>query len=103
MRLRTIVITSLALPLSFSAARAQGAQQTKALRFAAVVDGSGRVIRNGVVIVNADTVVRVLDASAPIPAGAEVVDLRKFTAIPGMIDVHTHVTYAYDPESGNDP
>lgn len=31
------------------------------------------------------------------------IDLRRYSAIPGMIDVHTHITYAYDPHSGNDP
>jgi imidazolonepropionase-like amidohydrolase len=84
------------------AASALGAQ-TKALRFAAVVDGDGRVTPNGVVIVNADTIVRVLAGDAAIPAGAREIDLRKYTAIPGMIDAHTHITYAYDPETGNDP
>jgi imidazolonepropionase-like amidohydrolase len=79
------------------------AQQTKALQFAAVVEGSGRVIQNGVIIVSGDTIARVLDAKTPIPAGAQTIDLRRYTAIPGMIDAHTHITYAYDPESGNDP
>src|ERR1043166_2240326 len=88
---------------AIAGASAAPAQQTKALRFAAVVDGNGRVTPNGVVIVNADTIVRVLDANAPIPRDAQVVDLRRYTAIPGMIDAHTHITYAYDPESGSDP
>jgi imidazolonepropionase-like amidohydrolase len=77
--------------------------QTKVLRFAAVVDGTGRTLPNGVVIVDGDTIVRVGAANTAVPNGAEVVDLRKYTAIPGMIDVHTHITYAWDPESGTDP
>ena len=84
------------------AASALGAQ-TKAIRFAAVVDGDGHVTPNGTIIVDADTIVRVLAGNAPIPGGAQVIDLRKYTAIPGMIDAHTHITYAYDPETGNDP
>lgn len=77
--------------------------QLKALRFARVVDGNGTVTPNGVIIVSGDTIARVLKASDPIPAGAQVMDLRRYSAIPGMIDVHTHITYAYDPESGQDP
>src|SRR3569833_1846300 len=66
-------------------------------------EGNGAVTQNGVVLVSADTIVRVLAGNAPIPAGAQVVDLRQNSAIPGMIDVHTHITYAYDPETGQDP
>ena len=80
-----------------------GAQQIQALKFSRVVDGNGTVVPNGVVIVSGDTVLRVQDARAAIPRDAKVVDLTKYTAIPGMIDVHTHITYSYDPESGLDP
>ncbi|HEX3868784.1 MAG TPA: amidohydrolase family protein [Gemmatimonadaceae bacterium] len=77
--------------------------QTKALRFAAVVDGSGPVIANGVVIVDGDKITRVLRPSDPLPPNAQVIDLTRFTAIPGMIDLHTHMTYYWDPASGTDP
>src|SRR3954466_1923830 len=77
--------------------------QTKALRFAAVVDGNGTVTPRGVVIVSGDTIVRIAGARDPIPAGAQVIDLSRFTAIPGMIDVHTHMTYYWDSTSGTDP
>jgi imidazolonepropionase-like amidohydrolase len=77
--------------------------QTNALRFGAVVDGTGRVIANGIVIVDGDKVTRVLGARDALPPGAHVTDLTRYTAIPGMIDVHTHMTYYWDPRSGADP
>ena len=77
--------------------------QTKALRFASVVDGNGRVIANGVVIVDGDKITRVVGPRDALPRGATVIDLTRYTAIPGMIDAHTHMTYAWDPASGTDP
>src|SRR3954463_10921874 len=101
MRLSSSTLRFAALAVLLTPALA--AAQLKALRFGRVIDGNGTVTPNGVVIVSGDTVARVLKATDPIPAGAQVVDLRRYTAIPGMIDVHTHITYAYDPESGQDP
>ena len=72
---------------------ARGYAQTKALKFKAVVDGSGRVVQRGVVIVDGDKISRVIGPRDAIPSNAQVVDLGRFTAIPGLIDLHTHMTY----------
>src|SRR5581483_7051373 len=98
-RMRTLLRTIALVALGASGIAAQ----TKVLRFAAVVDGTGRVIKNGVILVDGDKITRVQAGNAPVPAGAQVTDLRRYTAIPGLIDVHTHITYAWDPESGTDP
>ena len=63
------------------------------LRFGKIVDGTGKVIPDGVVIVDGDRVISVGPGTTPLPADARMVDLRRFTAIPGLIDLHTHMTY----------
>ena len=67
-----------------------------ALRFGAMADPSGRSTKNVTILVQADTVLRVGTGTAMIPKGATVVDLRRYTAIPGLIDVHTHMTFVRD-------
>jgi len=70
---------------------------TKAIRLGKLVDGTGRVLTNAIVIVENDRIAAVTSAANTIPAGAEVVDLSRYTGIPGMIDAHTHMTYGPGP------
>ena len=66
---------------------------TKAIKFGKLVDGTGRVLTNAIVIVENDRITAVSTAASAIPAGAEVIDLTRYTGIPGLIDAHTHMTY----------
>ena len=75
----------------------------QALRFGRLVDGTGRVVPDAVVVVAGDRITAVGSGDAAVPAGATVVDLRRYTAIPGLIDVHTHLTYYWDRTPGTDP
>ena len=56
-----------------------------------VLDGAGRKIDNGVVVVTDGKVAAVGDASTPVPAGHRVVDARGRFVTPGIIDVHSHL------------
>jgi imidazolonepropionase-like amidohydrolase len=38
-----------------------------------------------------------------VPEGADSVDLRRYTGLPGLIDVHTHITYFWDRQPGTRP
>ncbi len=60
-----------------------------------VVD-QGRVLRDAWILIQGDTIVSVRTAPFDLPSGAQLIDLRKYTVIPGMIDVHTHMTYWRD-------
>ncbi len=76
--------------------------QTSAVRFKSLWDGT-RVIPDAVVVVDGDRIRAVGTGDAAVPAGATVVDLRAYTALPGLIDVHTHITYFWDRAPGTRP
>ena len=74
---------------------------TKAIRAGAVIDPAGKAIANAVILIDGDRITSISTAAPP--AGVEVIDLRRFTLIPGLIDLHTHMTYFWDPASGTRP
>ena len=85
-----------------TAARAQVPAVT-ALRFGQLVDGLGSTIRDAVVVVQGERIISVGHGAGAIPRGALVRDLRRYTAIPGLIDAHTHMTYYWDGAAGSNP
>ena len=71
-----------------------------AIRFGRLIDGHGNVIKDAVVIVDGD---RIKSIGHEVPSGATVVDLSNYTGLPGLIDVHTHMTYYWDRTPGTRP
>lgn len=71
-----------------------------ALKFGRIVDGQGKSRGPGVIAVKGDRIASIGDA---VPPGAKVVDLSRYTAIPGLIDAHTHMTYYWDRTPGTRP
>ena len=100
------LITALSMPAVLTAqppSSATTAATMVAYRFKALVDPSGRTTADAVVLVQGDTIVRVGSGVRAIPRGVTVVDLRPYTAIPGLIDVHTHMTYWRDKANPTGP
>jgi imidazolonepropionase-like amidohydrolase len=102
MCIRRRFVTLISLTAVVATTSAPLAQGTRAIRFARVWDGS-RVVPDAVVLVEADKVLSVGSGNAAIPKGAEVLDLRPYSGIPGMIDLHTHMTYYWDRKPGTSP
>jgi imidazolonepropionase-like amidohydrolase len=75
------------------------AGQTTAVHFGQLWDGE-RVIKNAVVIVEG---ARIVEVRTAVPTGAKVIDLRRYTGLPGLIDLHTHITYFWDRAPGTRP
>ena len=63
-------------------------------------DGA-RLLDDVVVVVEDGKIVSVTDRQTSAPRDA--VDLRRYTAIPGLIDLHTHMTYFWDRKPGTRP
>ena len=61
-----------------------------------------KLVDRVVVQVEGDRIVRVTPGNA-VPADARVIDLSRFTGLPGLIDVHTHITYYWDRAPGTRP
>jgi imidazolonepropionase-like amidohydrolase len=81
-----------------------GSEPTKkAVRFGTLIDGTGKVIRDAVVVVEGDRVSRVTTGAQSIPKDASVLDLSAYTGIPGLIDAHTHMTFYWDQAPGTSP
>src|SRR5579885_3391998 len=87
--LREAMVRNTVLPLMVLLCGAGGAR-AQAYRFGHVWDGE-KMINDAVIVVEKD---RIQSVGAAGPAGA--IDMTKYTALPGLIDVHTHMTYVFD-------
>ena len=105
MRVRQATGLGAAFAFSIGAATAPAAVagQVTAVRFGKLIDGRGGAIADAVVLVEGERVVRVGSGDRAVPVDSRVLDLRRYTGIPGLIDAHTHVSFAWDRSPGSRP
>src|SRR5438105_15537043 len=84
--LRTLAAIVIALLIQVSA----GFSAT-VIRFGKLVDGSGKVLTNAIVVVDGQRIKSVGTAESAIPPNSEIIDLSRYTGIPGLMDMHTHM------------
>ena len=91
----------LGLLLTASALHAADDKVT-AVRFGKLWDGY-KVIDRALVVVENGRIRAVVGSDAVPPSGAEFVDWSRYYGLPGLIDVHTHMTYYWDRKPGTRP
>ena len=79
-------------------AQLAGAQEAIVLRVGNLLDGKGGTRHNVDVVVTGSRISQIGSAEK-----GKVVDLRKFTVLPGMIDTHVHIGWHFGPDGRYQP
>ncbi len=88
MRLKSVLLAAAAM---LSAAPASAA--TYAIQAGRLIVDASKPARGASTIIVTDGRITAIQDGATAPAGAEVVDMRGRTVMPGLIDVHVHLTF----------
>ena len=95
---RVILLFVISLGFSLCAS----AQRITAVRFGKLWDGGGVV--NGALVLIENGRIRSVTAGNPsLPPETEVIDWSRYFGLPGLIDMHTHMTYYWDHTPGTLP
>jgi imidazolonepropionase-like amidohydrolase len=95
-----LLAATLSAAVSETTAPPPGQPPPVTLRFGHLWDGT-RLLDDVVVVVDGGKIARVDPGQRQAPPDA--VDLRGYTALPGLIDLHTHITYYWDRKPGTRP
>ncbi len=72
----------------------RGPEGTIVLRGGRIFDGTGAPAREGTLVIERNKIAKILPAGATDwPKDAQVIDVSGKTVLPGLIDLHTHLTY----------
>lgn len=81
--------TRLALLLTLTLASFGVAGQRTTLIAKSLIDGTGKVIPNPVIVIEGERILSI-SSKGSIPKGSTVVDVGDYTLLPGLIDLHVH-------------
>src|SRR5260370_39367129 len=78
----------------------RGPEGTLVLRGGRIFDGTGAPAREGTLVIERNKIVKILAAnSSDWSKDAKVIDVSGKTVMPGLIDLHTHLTYPLNEEN----
>jgi imidazolonepropionase-like amidohydrolase len=98
---RTLLSISLLLLPAISRTQSPAPSKSiKAVKFGKLWDARGKLWTNAIVLIEDDKIKSVTTNPSDIPPHAQIIDLSKFTGLPGLIDVHTHMTNYIDETPG---
>jgi imidazolonepropionase-like amidohydrolase len=98
---RTLLSVSLLLfPIVSLAQSTASSKSLKAVKFGKLWDAHGKLWTNAIVLIEDDKIKSVTTNPSDIPPHAQIIDLSRFTGLPGLIDVHTHMTNYTDETPG---
>ncbi len=69
----------------------------KVLKNLNLIDGSGDFVENGMMVVEGTKIMEIGKNDTNFPANAEIVDMKGYTVLPGLIDSHVHLGGNGDP------
>jgi imidazolonepropionase-like amidohydrolase len=95
-----LIISLLLLPAISLAQSSSPSKSLKAVKFGKLWDAHGKLWTNAIVLIEDDKIKSVTTNPSDIPPHAQIIDLSKFTGLPGLIDVHTHMTIYTDETPG---
>ena len=100
--MRRILVFGAAVLSAFVTIRAQTpaqpAPQVTVIRAGRLLDPDAGTVRANQTIIVEGTRIREVGANLATPPGAQVIDLSKFTVMPGLVDAHNHLALTYKPE-----
>src|SRR4029077_3543112 len=95
-----LTISLLFFPASAAAQPTPSPKSIKAVKFGRLWDAHGKLWTNAIVLIEDDKIKSVTTNPADVPPHAQIIDLSRFPGLPGLIDVHTHMTQYTDETPG---